>query len=372
MKSNNGVFWLTFAIAGLLVFFTKSCDKNGFDDDQNDHLSYEIEWVEEDLNDFVIYACNFSTDSLFVIDLATGEVKHQLKGFHRNASVLTNHDGTRLYVSISDRHASPGTAGIFEIKTDTWERKKIYDNPAYLLSNNNGGVFFITHFLGKSMRMFGEIDTDNGIAREIDSIDVIWKMHMDEGPVAIHPTEPLLYARSPLEFYRFNYEEQTKELLPFPWMSHWFILSGGGDTLYSAGSVVDLVNLERVSSIPAPGLYVAARRDNKEIYITDPAIHRWTTPTGKIYIYSPLEDKMMAKIDAGYYVNGNPYPYLTTGRIYLTPEQRYAIVGDDWAAYYIIDLKDREIVETKVFVKENLYPAIPMEYFYLAPKPPGL
>jgi hypothetical protein len=64
--------------------------------------------------------------------------------------------------------------------------------------------------------------------------------------------------------------------------------------------------------------------------------------------------------------------YLKSGRIYLTPGQRYAIVGDDWASYYIIDLKDRKIVETKVFVKENLYPAIPMEYFYLAPKPPGL
>ena len=376
MKKNKGIFYLAFAIASLYVIFINSCDRNGFDDDQNGqnaHPTYEIEWVEEDLSDFVIYACDFFTDSLFVIDLATGNVKHQLKDFHRIASILTNHDGTRLYVSTHDPYDPTGTAGIYEIRTDSWERRKIYDNPAYLLSNNNGGVFFMTQYGGKSMRMFGEIDTDNGIAREIDSIDVVWKMHMDEGPIAIHPTEPILYARSPHEFYSFNYEVRTKTVLPFLG-GHWFILSGGGDTLYTAGSVIDLVNLKKVSSIPVPYsvFYVAARRDNKEIYITAPARDRWSDPPGKVYIFSPLEDMIMGEIDAGYYVSGNPYPYLTTGRIYLTPGQRYAIVGDDWAAYYIIDLKDRKIVETKVFVKKNLSPSIPMQYFYLAPKPPGL
>jgi hypothetical protein len=101
MKKNKGVFCLTFAIASLFCIFIKSCDKNGFDDDQNgqnDHPAYEIEWVEEDLSDFVIYACDFFTDSLFVIDLTTGDVKHKLKDFRRIASVLTNHDGT-LYMS---------------------------------------------------------------------------------------------------------------------------------------------------------------------------------------------------------------------------------------------------------------------------------
>ena len=115
---------------------------------------------------------------MFVIDLATGNVKHQLKDFHRIASVLTNHDGTRLYVSTHDPYDPTGTAGIYEIRTDSWGEGK-FTTILLTCFPIITEEFFMTQYGGKSMRMF-EIDTDNGIAREIDSIDVVWKMHMDE------------------------------------------------------------------------------------------------------------------------------------------------------------------------------------------------
>lgn len=322
----------------------------------------------------VIYAYEVYSDTLVVIDLTTAKVLRTITKFDGIQSVVTNRTGSRLYVSTGKGHAGINPGGIYEVNTQTWSHRKIYNNAAHLLSNRNGGIYFITKIDTSPVRIFGSINPDRGSIRELGAIDVEWRSHLDEDAIEIHPHKPVIYAiNSDRILYRFDYEIKavtTMFGLDFPRMT----LSWEGDKLYiPGGPVKDLVNEEIVGSIPVWWLgRLAVRRDNKEAYITDPGSYHviGPDPSGKVFVYSPAEDRIIDEIDVliDLLMDGQPWE---TDRIFLTPGEHYAIVNDRMVSYFIIDLKRRGMVFSHQFVKNNVR-TLSLEGFYIAPKPPWL
>ncbi len=301
-----------------------------------------ISWAEEDLSGMVLYTYAHSTDELVVVDLVSGEILKTLTGFERIQSIQTNVSGSRLYVSMTKTDSDTGPGVIYEVNTQTWERREIYGKSAHLLTNRNGGVFFITKqsdpVTGFAVpdRMFGKIDPSDGEVTELDSIQVTHS-------ISIHPTKPLVYAidgtsgtyEYDYELHRIRYlseKELSKGTLPLWWM--------GGK---------------------------AARRDLREVYRTDPRDYQYGTHSGYITVISPSQNnKTIGKIQT--FIDGNPSP---TDDMYLTPLERYGIVNADRRAYFIIDLKERKVIHTHQFVKDGSR-TLSMERIHLAARPIGL
>ncbi|MDZ7692219.1 MAG: hypothetical protein U5K69_13980 [Balneolaceae bacterium] len=239
-----------------------------------------IVWQEEDLDDFVVYAYAPDGDSFAVIDLVTGEIYRHVEDFKGIQSVAANQDGSFIYVS-TFRVSGSGDAyegEIYMVNTTTWEHEIIYKQAAHLIENRNNGLFFITKGTTRplSKRMFGEINPSTGAITEIDSIDVDWGAWYDSRRIEVHSNQSLLYTVNESgNLYQFNYAtSETRYIFPelsFPPLAH-LTLSGGGDSLYiPGGPVLDVTREEIVGSIPVWRLgSAAARRDNKEVYITDP------------------------------------------------------------------------------------------------------
>jgi DNA-binding beta-propeller fold protein YncE len=323
---------------------------------------------DEDLSNLVIYAYEIYSDTLAVVDLVTAKVLRRITTFDGIQSVVTNRSGSRLYVSTGKGHAGINPGAIYEVNTRTWSYREIYNNAAHLLSNRNGGIYFITKIDTGPVRIFGSIDPDRGSVRELGTIDVQWRSHLDDDAIEIHPHKPEIYAiNGDRILYRFNYETKTLTnmfRLDVPSMT----LSWGGDTLYiPGGPVLDMLNEEIVGSIPVWWLgRLAVRRDNKEAYITDPgSMLIGPQPSGKIFVYSTAEDRIIDEIEMKI-IDGEIVP---TDRIFLSPEERYAIVNDGMFSYLIIDLERRDVVFSHRFVKNNVR-TLSLEGFYLAPKPP--
>jgi len=323
---------------------------------------------DENFGNMVIYAYEIYSDTLAVIDLTTAKVLRTITKFDGIQSVVTNRTGSRLYVSTGKGHSVINPGGIYEVNTRTWSHRKIYNNAAHLLSNRNGGIYFITKIDTSPVRIFGSINPDRGSIKELGAIDVQWRAFLDDDAIEIHPHKPVIYAiNSDRILYRFNYQTKTvtpMSQLDFPSMT----LSWGGDTLYvPGGPVIDLVNEKIVGSIPVWWLgRLAPRSDNKEAYITDPgSMLIGPQPSGKIFVYSPAENRIIDEIEMPI-IDGEIVP---TDRIFLSPEERYAIVNDRMFSYLIIDLERRDVVFSHRFVKNNVR-TLSLEGFYLAPKPP--
>jgi hypothetical protein len=330
----------------------------------------EITWHDEDLNNLVIYAYEIGgVDTLAVIDPLTSEVLKIITDFENILSVVTNADGTRLFISTGKGPAGTDPGAIYELNTLNWSHRQIYNHAAHLLSNRNGGIYFITKISSGPQRTFGSISTDDGSINELGIIDVIWRSVYDDNVIEIHPHKPLVYAiDGEKKLYQFNYETgKVKHIRPLPFAR--MTLSWGGDTLYiPGGPVFDLATEQTVGSIPVWHLgYLAARRDNKEVYITDPGGYlRDPLPSGRIQIYSPEHNRITDEVNV--LIKGIPW---MTDRIYLTPKERYGIVNDWMLSYFIIDLKRREVIYSHQFVKNNVR-TLSMEGFYVALRPPGL
>jgi hypothetical protein len=331
-----------------------------------------IRWHEENLDGYVLYGFQEGGNTLAVVDLGTSEVPVILNDFEGIQSVITNDDGSKLYVSTGTGHAGSNPGYIYEVDTKTWQYRIIYENAAHLLSNRNGGIYFITKLKIDAIRVFGKIDHFSGAVTEIDTINVYWAAWFDQTVIEIHPNEPLVYyINENHEFWRFNYQFGEKlrifSNLNFRPVAN-FVLSGGGDTLYIPnGPVLDLQREEIVGYVQANRLgWLVVRRDNREIYITAPYNPLYQTlPFGIITIYCPHRNQIIDEIDI--IVDGMRRD---SWKIYLTREERYAVLNDRSAGYYIIDLKSRDIVYSHRFVENNRI-TLSIADFYLAPKPPS-
>ena len=331
-----------------------------------------IIWQEEDLNDFIVYAYAPDGDSFAVIDLITGEIYRLIDAFKGIQSVVATQEGSLIYVS-TFRVSESGDefiGEIYKVNTATWEHEIVYDQAAHLLENRNDGIFFITKGTTRplSKRMFGEINASTGAVTEIDSIDVDWGAWFDDRLIEIHPYRPLIYAVNESDaLYKYNYNSQIITPLfdelsfqPFGRIT----LSGGGDSLYiPGGPVLDVNREEMVGAIPVWRLgSAAARRDNKEVYITDPGGYlREPYSQGKIFVYDPEKNEIKAPINVE----------SVTDLIYLTPQERYAVVNNWMSRFLVVDLKTRKVVADHEYIENNVQTQS-IQGLYLAPKPPSL
>ncbi|MEJ2050404.1 MAG: hypothetical protein P8Y60_11325, partial [Calditrichota bacterium] len=92
---------------------------------------------DDNLNDFVIYAFSPDGDSFAVIDLLTGEIYRQMNDFKGIQSVISNEQGTSIFMSTYNQGSNTG--GIYKVNTATWEYEIIYEKAAHLIENREGG-----------------------------------------------------------------------------------------------------------------------------------------------------------------------------------------------------------------------------------------
>ncbi len=332
-----------------------------------------IVWQKEDLDDFIIYAYAPDGDSFAVIDLVTGEIYRHIDDFKGIQSVAATQDGSLIYVSTFRVSGSGDTyeGEIYEVNTTSWEYEIVYNQAAHLIENRNGGIFFITKGITRplSKRVFGEINPSTEEITEIDSIDVDWGAWYDDRLIEIHPYKPLVFAVDgwPGNLYQYNYNSQEIDFL-FPELAFSSLaritLSGYGDSLFIPGGPVLDVNHEKiVGTIPVWRLGSAAtRKDNIEVYITDPGGYlREPYSKGKIFVYDPEKNEMKAPINVG----------SVTDVIYLTPKERYAVVNNWLSKFIVVDLKTRKIVSEHEYIENNVQTQS-IQGMYLAPKPPSL
>ncbi|MDZ7692218.1 MAG: hypothetical protein U5K69_13975 [Balneolaceae bacterium] len=60
-----------------------------------------------------------------------------------------------------------------------------------------------------------------------------------------------------------------------------------------------------------------------------------------------------------------------TDLIYLTPQERYAVVNNWMSKFIVVDLKTRKIVAEHEYIENNVQTQS-IQGLYLAPKPPSL
>lgn len=340
-----------------------------------------IIWAEEDLTGMVLYSFAHSSDSLVVVDLVTSEILMVISGYEMLQSVQVNDAGTRLYVAATRYQENPsglGPGAIYEVDTQTWSSRQIYGHSAQLITNRNGGIYFITKpdpetGAAPHERMFGKIEPETGVVIELGPLNVNWRSLYDDKFVEIHPTEPVVYhLTSDSELWLFNYQTGERvrlfQQIDFQQAAS-FTLSADGRTLYiPGGPVLDLAGNRISGSIPVWWLgHIAVRRDDREIYITDPgSLLSGLQPSGKVFVYEPGRNRVTEEISV--LVDGMPG---RTEYIYLTPKDRFAIGSDFRIGYFIIDLKKREVVYSHKFLENNAR-TLSMEGMIPATKPSSL
>jgi len=366
-------------IAGffLFVIWLNAC---GLLERNNDSA---IQWHEEDLSEYVLYAFDPGGNLLVVLDVQTGEIIKTLHNLDGIQSAVTNSDGTRVFVSVGTGSAGANPGHVYMINTTDWSREIIYDRAAHVLSSRDGRVFFMTkqtdHETGGAIadRMFGTIDPQSGSLTEIDSISVRWGAYYDDYAIKISSKRPLLYALdSDHGLYRFNYETGERQSIfsEINFASAARIhLSANEEFIYiPSGPSLALEKEENIGSIPVWRLgHMASRRDNREVYITDPGGYlRDPLPSGKISVYSPDHNRIIGQIEI--LVDDPNYGPRMTDDIFLTDKERYAIVSDWMRTFFVLDLKTRSLESFATYPSEDYPDFFSLTRIYLSKKPPGL
>ncbi|MEX0773410.1 MAG: hypothetical protein WD038_09600 [Balneolales bacterium] len=327
-----------------------------------------IQWVEEDLNDYALYIFAPYKDTLSVVDLLSGERYHQFTEFKGIQSVIANPEGTRLYVSTGSGISGGNPGKIYEVDTATWEHQIIHNSAAHMIAGLEGGIFFLNK--EGELRILGSINPGDGTVNIIDALDVYRGAWFEDSLIAIDNNNGYLYALDDNnKFFRYDFERKTTENLfseiDFDTIAH-FQLSKKGNQIYIPGGKVLDVNQNKVVGIlSTPYLgSVAARQDNKEVYVTDPGGYfHDPEPLGRIKIYSPPKDRIIGEVKVE--TEGEPS---RADQIYLTQNERYAVVNDWDKHIFIIDLQTREVIKTHRFTDEDTS-SILVRSFWLAPKP---
>jgi hypothetical protein len=148
----------------------------------------------------------------------------------------------------------------------------------------------------------------------------------------------------------------------------------GNYLLIPGGPVLDLINEKIAGSVPTWRLGTAAlRRDMREVYITDPGGYlRDPLSSGKIAVYDPnrnrIADHIRIDVNHPYY---HPGAKRMTDMILLTEKERYAVVSDWNRSYFVIDLKDRNVIHFSTYLPEDI-PNLITQRIVLSKKPLGL
>lgn len=336
-----------------------------------------IEWEEEDLSEYVLYA--YPSEKVAIIDVQSGEVLKILDDFEeRIRSLITNENGNILYVSTAGGHAGTNPGKIYRIDTESWTREVIYEQAAYLLESKGGYVFFINRDNTNQKRELGKINDQTGKVSIIDSLNVYWSLR-DCQFVEFDSNRSKMYVRDNNHgLYRYDYSTREVDYIfdqvdisPFP---HMFLSFDGSRLFIPGGPVLNLDNERVEGSIPVWHFGMTAiRRDMKEVYITDPGGYlRDPRPSGEITVYSPEEDRITGHIqivvDDPYY---NPGTQFLTDLIFLTENERYAIVSNWGRTYFVIDLKTRKVIHFATYTPDE-FPNLYTSLIFLSKKPPGL
>lgn len=345
----------------------------------------EIVWHEEKLNKYVIYAYSPGTDSLAIINVEDGQILKMLYDIESIQNIVTNRDGSRLFVSTAKGQAGTNPGKVIMINTSTWEKETIYDRAVHLLSDRNGGVYFITKendpetgFVVTNRR-FGIINPSTGTLTEKDTIDVRWGAREDYSYVELDPNRPLLYAFDADDrLYSYNYVTGRIRYLfneiNFSMLVRMTLSHNGRSLFMLGGPVLDVVNESVKGTLPVWRLGTAAvRKDMAEVYITDPGgFLRPPLPSGKVFIYDPTNDQITGDILVDVDIPGDDFPIRTTDDIYLTEIERYAVVNDRMGTFFVLDLKYRNVTHASSYFDENNIITLSLERIYLAKKPADL
>lgn len=363
----------------LAFFLLNSCGLLGGDNEPS------IQWEEEDLSDYVLYAFTPFIDYLTIIDVPTGEILKTLEDLDGIQSVVTNKDGTRLYVStgtLGEAGVDPGE--IIKINTETWEREIIFEQAAELLSNRNGDIFFITKHIDPDVgpvipeRVLGRIDPMYGAITLIDTLNVEWRATNDRHSIEISEYAPEIIAlNSEKQLYRYNYDTGDKEFLfegtNFYTFARMHLSYDGNYLLIPGGPVLDLTNEKVAGSLPTWRLGTAAlRRDMKEVYITDPGGYlRDPLPAGEIAVFDFDRNRLIGQIPIEVEDDAFGGNFLRmTDQIYLTKNERYAIANDWMSTYFVIDLRTRKVIQFSTYVEDNVS-TLSIQRITLSKKPSG-
>lgn len=332
--------------------------------------THGIKWFDEDLSDYVLYIYAPYKDTLTVVDLKSGEPLQKFTAFKGIQSVVSNQDGSRIYVSTGSGTSGGNPGEIYEVNTKTWEHRKIHNYAAHLLSDYEGGLYFLNK--QGSYRVFGAIDPDRGEVTMIDALDIYRGSWFDASLIGIDSKTGFLYAMNESnDFFQYHFESKTRNKLFGDLVldsTAQFILSPDGSQVYFAGGYVLDVSLQKVvGNLPTPHLgSLAVRQDNKEVYATDPGGYfHDPEPSGRVAVYSPIKDRIIDEIA----VRKDGYP-LKTDQIYLTHNERYAVVSDWIHHIFIIDLKERRVIKTHSFSDSDEFPLL-VQGFCLSAKPGG-
>ncbi len=76
-----------------------------------------------------------------------------------------------------------------------------------------------------------------------------------------------------------------------------------------------------------------------------------------IYANSPDGDSISGSIEVGSMID----------QIYLTPKDRYAVVNDWMSSYFVIDLKEREVIKKQQYIENNVA-TLSVQGMYLVPQ----
>ncbi len=351
----------------LLIIGLGNCGILGGEDKEK-----PIVWEEESLEDFVVYAHSYISDYLYIIDPVNG-VYETVDKFQKIYSITTNENGSLLYVSVGEGQTYVQSGSIYEVDPIDWEYKKIYHRPVEFIHSTRKDIYFVTkavldtgrfaNYLPE--RILGRIDSNNGTVIELSTIEMAAANFHDFKAIQIHPNLPLAYFISTkAQLVEHNFEsQQSRILLDGLTLTHHpnFRLSPDGNFIYFLGGPVYDTNSELIvgnTKVFKWG-YLAIRKDNKEVYLTDNGDSGiYNRPkVNNINIYSKESDSIVDSVVVGG----------ITDNIFLTPMERYAVVNERSIVLNIIDLKEREIAYEFDFLNEITKTNI--DRIYLSIKP---
>ncbi|WP_428234893.1 hypothetical protein [Gracilimonas sp.] len=308
-----------------------------------------ISWQKEDLNDYVVYTYNRGFENLGQVDPVTGEVLHVFTEIDSIITVVPSPSGNKLFVSTSSDRLWTNPGAVYEVDTRSWEYRKVYDQAAYLKRTHDDELYFITSPDETGLnRAFGKIEPTTGEFEVLDSLDVSFRRY-DHRSIAIDRTRSLVYYLDENDkLNKRDWVNGDHEIMypdtTFWWQAELHVSYSGNYLFMPAGPVIDLRTREIIGSLPTNNFgIIASRKDEKEVYITDPGrlFHPLDDVTGIITVYSPKKNRVVNSFKLTQKETKLPYRTFT---IDLTEKERYAVIGSRGAGFLVVDLKTRLLI----------------------------
>ena len=330
-----------------------------------------IVWEEESLEGLVVYGFTASDTVLHLVNLENSAVTH-IRGLEQIQSVASSSHGKYLYLSTGNGRYGGDPGYVTMINTEDWSSEKIYDRSVEL-EHSGENIFFITkhNHLGyddsgnnnevSHLRTFGQIESSSGEITIIDDINIFVFGMSDDMAFEVNKLSQILYGYDHnFKLFRYNIETRVSELI-FGEYNYWdhggFELSNDGNNLFFAqGPVLDVNSNNEIGFIQSERpSHLVARRDKREVYISDPPTYTGAYEVEpKLSVYSLKQNSIIDMIDVG----------SVNFRMYLTPKERFLITHNR-RNIFIVDLKTRKLVKTIELSKE----VSNFEKFYLFNQP---